>query len=77
MPRHVAPKTDPLESWHALQAHIHGLDEVRLAALIEKELDGKARRNMVMRMFMKLNKLRYRREREVLEKRVKAAAKRR
>jgi hypothetical protein len=64
---------DPLESWHALQKHIHGLSEKQLTGLIELELKGKARRNVVMRMFMKLNKLRYRREREALEQRVKAA----
>lgn len=73
MPRKPATATvDPLESWHALQKVIHGLTEERLRELIEEELAGKARRNMVMRMFMKLNKLRYRREREALEKRIKA-----
>jgi hypothetical protein len=58
----MAAKTDPLESWHALQAEIHNLDEKQLAALIAKELAGKKRRNMVLRMHMKFNKLRYARE---------------
>ena len=75
MSRQLATKTDPLESWHALQKHIHDLSEEQLRNLITKELGGKARRNLVMRMFMKLNKLRYRREREDLEKQVKAANK--
>lgn len=69
MPRRTAQKTDPLESWHALQGVIHGLKEDDLTTLIEKEIQGKNRRNMVMRMHMKLNKLRYRRERQALEKR--------
>lgn len=58
----MATNTDPLESWHALQATIHNLDEKQLAALIAKELAGKKRRNMVLRMHMKFNKLRYARE---------------
>ena len=66
-------KIDPLESWHRLQEVIHDLKEADLLDLIEKELSGKARRNMVMRMFMKHNKLRYRRERAVFEKRIKDA----
>lgn len=73
MPKTDKAKVDPLESWHRLQELIHGLNETQLADLIERELEGKARRNMVMRMFMKANKLRYRREREVYEKRIKAA----
>jgi len=77
MARQLAAKTDPLESWHALQKHIHNLSETQLTDLIEDELKGKARRNLVMRMFMKQNKLRYRRERETLENRVKAASKKR
>jgi hypothetical protein len=66
---------NPLESWHQLQKVIHDLSEGELGELIELELAQKARRNMVMRMFMKLNKLRYRREREILEQRVKQAGK--
>ncbi len=62
-------KIDPLESWHALQAVIHTMSEKDLTETIEKEIAGKNRRNMVMRCHMKLNKLRYRRERSVLEKR--------
>ena len=72
MPRQLAQKTTPLESWHALQKHIHDLTEKQLQALIDQELAGKCRRNMVMRMFMKLNKLRYRRERAELEKKIQA-----
>ncbi len=67
--RRTAQKINPLESWHALQAVIHGLSEKDLEELIEKEIVGKNRRNMVMRCHMKLNKLRYRRERDALEKR--------
>jgi hypothetical protein len=67
----TASKIDPLESWHALQAVIHGLGEKDLEALIEKEISGKARRNMVMRCHMKLNKLRYARERKELVRRTK------
>jgi len=72
--KRTADASSPLDSWHALQKHIHGLDEAQLTDLIAGELAGKARRNMVMRMFMKLNKLRYRREREALEKKIKAKA---
>lgn len=75
MVRPRAAQATPLESWHALQKHIHQLPESELISLIQEELKGKARRNMCMRMFMKLNKLRYRREREALEKQIKAAAK--
>jgi len=71
MARNTAQRIDPLESWHSLQACIHGLDEKKLSDLIEKEIAGKCRRNMVMRMHMKLNKLRYRRERDALIKRTK------
>lgn len=69
--RRTAQKIDPLESWHALQAVIHGLSEAELLDLIEKEIAGKNRRNMVLRMHMKQNKIRYRRERDLLEKRTK------
>lgn len=75
MARQRAAQTQPLESWHALQKHIHDLDEAQLSDLIAQELAGKCRRNMVMRMFMKLNKLRYRRERAELEKKIKGKAK--
>lgn len=71
MARPTKTKQDPLESWHALQARIHGLNEQELEKLIEKEIEGKRRRNMVMRMHMKLNKLRYNREKSVLVKRTK------
>jgi len=64
-------KPDPLESWHTLQDVIHGLKESELTQLIEKEIGGKNRRNMVMRMHMKFNKLRYRRERDELIKRTR------
>jgi len=59
---------DPLESWHALQARIHDLNEKQLQDLIDKELAGQNRRNMVLRMHMKLNKLRYAREKAVYTK---------
>lgn len=75
MAKNTALKTSPLDSWHALQEHIHGMSENDLTNHIARELDGKCRRNMVMRMFMKLNKLRYRREREELEKKIKAKSK--
>lgn len=71
MARRTAQKVDPLESWHHLQSVIHGLTEDEIQTLIEKEIEGKNRRNMVMRLHMKLNKLRYRRERDALEKRTK------
>lgn len=58
----------PLESWHALQAAIHGLTEEQCNQLIERELATKKRRNMVMRLYMKMNKLRNKRERAVLTK---------
>jgi len=64
----MAANIDPLESWHALQATIHNLNEEQLAKLIEKELAGKKRRNMVLRMHMKFNKLRYARENAVYKK---------
>lgn len=67
----TAQRIDPLESWHALQAVIHGMTEAELREAIEKELSGKARRNMVMRMHMKLNKLRHQRERMDLVKKTK------
>ena len=57
-------KVDPLESWHALQAVIHSLNEDELQIFIDKELAGKKRRNMVLRMHMKANKLRYAREKK-------------
>lgn len=59
-------KLDPLESWQTLQIAIHDMDEKELETAIKAELKGKARMNMAMRMFMKKNKLRYRREREEL-----------
>lgn len=61
----MTTKIDPLESWHALQAVIHGMTEKDLEEQINKELEGKKRRNMVLRMHMKLNKLRYAREKKV------------
>lgn len=57
-------KVDPLESWHALQTRIHDLNEKELQALIDRELKGQRRRNMVLRLHMKLNKLRYAREKK-------------
>ncbi len=71
MARTRTNKVDPLESWHALQATIHAMTEKQLEKLIETEIAGKSRRNMVMRMHMKLNKLRYNRERAALIKRTK------
>jgi hypothetical protein len=68
---------DPLESWHALQATIHTMTEDDLTQAIEKEIDGKARLNMVMRMYMKRSKLRRAREIKELTQRVMTAAKRR
>lgn len=58
----------PLESWHALQASIHGLTEGECQQLIDHELKSKKRRNMVMRLYMKMNKLRNKRERAELVK---------
>lgn len=67
----ASTKINPLDSWHTLQATIHSLTEKELDSLIEKELKGKGRYNMVMRMFMKKNKIRYSRERDALTKRCK------
>jgi hypothetical protein len=61
-------KVDPLESWHVLQAEIHKLSEKECQDLIDLELSGKKRRNMVLRLYMKMNKLRNIRERAVLTK---------
>jgi hypothetical protein len=61
-------KPDPLESWHALQDQIHGLSEAELQKLIDRELEGSRRRNMVLRIHMKLNKLRYAREKAAYKK---------
>lgn len=61
-------KIDPLDSWHALQARIHELDEKELEALMDRELKSKKRRNMVIRIHMKLNKVRYAREKAELVK---------
>jgi hypothetical protein len=58
----------PLESWHALQAAIHDLSEDACNQLIDHELKTKKRRNMVMRLHMKMNKLRNIRERDVIKK---------
>ena len=70
-------KPDPLESWQMLQTVIHDMDEPALEKAIANELKGKARMNMVMRMFMKKNKLRYRRERDEYRALVTAANKKR
>lgn len=67
----IKNKVDPHESWHTLQAVIHGMTEPDLEKFIEDEIAEKNRRNMVMRAHMKLNKLRYAREKAVLVKRTK------
>lgn len=75
MPRMArTTKTDPLESWHTLQTHIHNLNEKELQALIERELQGLKRRALVLRLHMKLNKLRYRRERDEYTRKTKVRA---
>jgi len=58
----------PLESWHALQAAIHNLSEDDCNTLIAHEMGDKKRRNMVMRLHMKMNKLRNVRERALIKK---------
>lgn len=59
----------PVESWHVLQSHIHDLSEDDCQRLIEHELANDKRQHIALRLYVKMNKLRDKRERaEIMRK---------
>lgn len=59
--------SEPLSSWSALNSHLKAADEAECRRLMKRELKGERRRQFVMRIHSRLNKVRADRERVELE----------
>lgn len=67
--RKNAPDLPP-QSWIELNDLIREADEATCQILLEKELEGRKRRQFVKRIYSRLNKVRADRERAELEERM-------